>query len=101
MNFMGDFYEELKGGSGIDENFMKIDKTDVPKIEHVLKTMYPNCKARNFKELLKYEKEQEIKAKRARKRELRRLNRTNSASGSSSSDESEFDHSLAQFGKVK
>ena len=78
MNFMGDFYEELKENSGIGQNYMIIDKADVPKIENVLKSMYPNCKAKNFKELLKYEKEQEMKKKRARIREQRRLTRTES-----------------------
>lgn len=45
---------------------MRIDKADVPKIEHVLKTMYPHCRAKNFKELLKQEKEQAKKRQRAK-----------------------------------
>ena len=95
---MGDFYEKMKGGSGIDENYMKIDKTDVPKIEHVLKNMYPNCKARNFKELLVYEKEQEMKERRARRKEIKRLNRANSATSSGSSDDSQYDRDGVSIG---
>lgn len=73
MNFMSEFYEELKDQTGIGDNYMIIDKADVPKIENVLKSMYPNCKAKNFKELLQYEKEQERKKKKAKLREMRRM----------------------------
>lgn len=53
MAKMGNFYGDLKKEKGINENFMKIDKNDIIcRIEDVIKSIKPNCDAKNFKELL-------------------------------------------------
>lgn len=87
MNFMGDFYDGLKEGTGIDKNYMHIDKTDVPKVENVLKSMYPNCRAKNFKELLKYEERQKKKIERERRKQERIALQLESPSSSEDEEE--------------
>ena len=59
LNHMNSYYEELKAKEGIDENFHDVDKNSiVHKIEDVIKSIKPNCRAKNFKEYLKFEDNQ-------------------------------------------
>jgi hypothetical protein len=59
LNHMNNYYEELKAREGIDEDFHNVDKNSiVHKIEDVIRSIKPNCKAKNFKEYLRYEENQ-------------------------------------------
>lgn len=59
MDGMNSYYEELKEKEGIDEDFHNIDKNNiVHRLEDVIRAIKPNCKARNFREYLKFEHNQ-------------------------------------------
>jgi accessory colonization factor AcfC len=60
MDGMNTYYEELKEKEGIDDDFHNIDKNNiVHRLEDVIRANRPNCRARNFKEYLRFEKNQE------------------------------------------
>lgn len=59
MDGMNAYYEELKEKEGIDEDFHNIDKNNiVHRLEDVIRSIKPNCKARNFREYLRFEQNQ-------------------------------------------
>ena len=56
MDSMNSYYEELKEKEGIDAEFHNIDKNNIVyRLEDVIRAIKPNCKARNFREYLKFE----------------------------------------------
>jgi len=80
MNFMGEFYEDLKVQEGIDDNYLRIDKADVPKLENVFRSMDPNCEAKNFKEYLKFEQDVARRKKKAAEAKVQQSRRRSQAS---------------------
>ena len=56
-SFMGEHYNDLKSAKGIDrESYLRVDKTDMPKVESVFQHRNPDCDAKNFREYLEFEK---------------------------------------------
>jgi accessory colonization factor AcfC len=56
---MNQFYEELKEREGIDEDFNNVNKnSQIHRVEDVIRQMKPNCRAKNFKDYLKFEDNQ-------------------------------------------
>mmetsp|Transcript_34190 Transcript_34190/g.52459 ORF Transcript_34190/g.52459 Transcript_34190/m.52459 type:complete len:86 (+) Transcript_34190:47-304(+) len=62
VNMMNTYYTELKEKQGIDADFSNIESRNNQlaenKLEDVIKRLRPNCNARNFKEYLKFEEQQ-------------------------------------------
>ena len=60
LNKMQKHYDKIKSDNGIDSKFLIIEKGIDHKLEDVFKKIKPNCRARNFKEYLKSENNQNV-----------------------------------------
>ena len=58
---MNKHFDQIKESNGIDNEFQDIDKKGIQhRLEDVIRKLRPNCKARNFKEYLKSENNQNV-----------------------------------------
>ena len=55
MDYMKGYYDDLKEKQGISDDFLRIDKKDITKVEDVFRMIKPNTTASCFKEYLRHD----------------------------------------------
>jgi hypothetical protein len=52
---MNEYYNDIKLKKGLDEDSYNKSLKDIVRVQDIIKLVYPETKARSFKELLKFE----------------------------------------------
>jgi hypothetical protein len=55
IQYMNEYYDDIKLKKGLDEDAYNKSLKDIVRVQDIIKLVYPETKARSFKELLKFE----------------------------------------------